>query len=206
MTTILAAVLARGKKAKGYVFGAQGPDYYDCSGLVYMGTKDAGVYEGGRFTTYTIREHKEFNRITAAQAGVDDIVVWSENSAHGHMGVISGPDQFYSAHSPTSHPQIGYGSISGFHVYPVGPTYYRPVKSDGASHGSAVRQLELHTPNMYGNDVRAVQEVVFKGDKSQVDGFYGPKTEKAVEAYQKAYGLHVDGIVGPFTRAKMGIK
>jgi peptidoglycan hydrolase-like protein with peptidoglycan-binding domain len=36
-----------------------------------------------------------------------------------------------------------------------------------------------------------------------VDGIYGPKTESAVAAFQKVYGLPVDGIVGPNTLDKL---
>lgn len=199
MTTILAEAKALGATAKGYRLGDEGPDYYDCSGLVYAAAKAVGVYDGFRFTTYTIRESDQFTRIASVAADVDDIVVWSENSAHGHMGVISGPDQFYSARSVAD--GLGYNRISTFHVYPVGPAYYRPVKSDGARHGAVVRDLMLRVPQTYGADVRAVQKIVGVAD----DGYYGPKTVAAVKTWQAAHHLDADGIVGPLTRQAMGL-
>lgn len=39
-----------------------------------------------------------------------------------------------------------------------------------------------------------------------VDGINGPKTIAAVKKFQKKYGLTQDGIVGPLTAAKMGLK
>ena len=36
-----------------------------------------------------------------------------------------------------------------------------------------------------------------------VDGMFGPRTENAVKAFQKYYGLGVDGVVGPLTWAKL---
>ncbi len=39
-----------------------------------------------------------------------------------------------------------------------------------------------------------------------IDGNFGPGTGKAVKAFQKAKGLTVDGIAGPATLSKMGIK
>jgi peptidoglycan hydrolase-like protein with peptidoglycan-binding domain len=36
-------------------------------------------------------------------------------------------------------------------------------------------------------------------DPGPIDGIFGPRTEAAVNAYQEAYGLTVDGIVGPIT-------
>ena len=38
-----------------------------------------------------------------------------------------------------------------------------------------------------------------------VDGQFGPATDKALRAYQKANGLSVDGIAGPDTFAEMGL-
>jgi peptidoglycan hydrolase-like protein with peptidoglycan-binding domain len=38
-----------------------------------------------------------------------------------------------------------------------------------------------------------------------VDGVFGPKTQAAVKAIQKAKGLHVDGVVGPQTWAAIVI-
>ncbi|MFT0862247.1 peptidoglycan-binding domain-containing protein [Ancylobacter sp. G4_0304] len=37
------------------------------------------------------------------------------------------------------------------------------------------------------------------------DGRFGPKTEEALEAYQKEHGLKVDGIAGPDTFAALGL-
>lgn len=39
-----------------------------------------------------------------------------------------------------------------------------------------------------------------------VDGINGPKTKEAVKKFQRKYGLTADGIVGPLTAAKMGLK
>lgn len=192
MTTILDEALALGDKAKGYRFGAVGPDYFDCSGLVLEACKKAGIYASDvRFTTYTVKNSKLFERVTAPR--VDDIVVWSENSAHGHMGIISGPDEFYSARSVKD--GLGFLKISTFHVYPVKPFYLRPVKSDGY----AIRTLRLVTPQMYGEDVEAVQRIV----DASVDGFYGRDTVAAVKVFQGAHHLDKDGVVGPLTRGAM---
>lgn len=58
------------------------------------------------------------------------------------------------------------------------------------SRGDAVKQLQANL-NKLGFDCGAV------------DGIFGPKTEAAVKAFQKANGLVVDGIVGPATQAKL---
>lgn len=48
--------------------------------------------------------------------------------------------------------------------------------------------------------VRSLQQSLAKqGYAVKVDGYFGPGTRTAVEAYQRAHGLQVDGVVGPTT-------
>ena len=37
-----------------------------------------------------------------------------------------------------------------------------------------------------------------------LDGYFGPVTESAVKAFQRANGLYVDGVIGPYTWAALG--
>lgn len=118
-TGILAAALKRGTAAKGYRWTATGPDYYDCSGLMWRACQDVGVYNGPRFTTYDVSNIKNFSKVTTPV--VNDLVVWPTS----HMGVVSGDDQYYSARSRKS--GIGYAKIS---AHPGKPVYLRAaVKS-----------------------------------------------------------------------------
>lgn len=52
-------------------------------------------------------------------------------------------------------------------------------------HNEAVRNLQ--------------QSLSRQGYHVKIDGYFGPGTKTAVEAYQRAHGLQVDGIVGPTT-------
>jgi len=52
-----------------------------------------------------------------------------------------------------------------------------------------------------GDDVKALQKRL----SIEVDGMFGPKTDKAVRSFQKSAGLIVDGKVGPYTWAKLGL-
>ncbi len=61
--------------------------------------------------------------------------------------------------------------------------------------------LFLTTPRMVGRAVRTVQRIV----KVDVDGIYGPITEREVRRYQRDHDLVPDGIVGPRTWAAMGV-
>lgn len=60
-------------------------------------------------------------------------------------------------------------------------------------------------PYMNGDDVCAVQRALADAGFSpgEADASYGPKTEKAVRAYQAANSLTEDGIVGPKTWEKL---
>jgi peptidoglycan hydrolase-like protein with peptidoglycan-binding domain len=54
-------------------------------------------------------------------------------------------------------------------------------------------------------DVRWLQESLNKILKTQlsVDGITGEKTLEAVKAFQRKYGLQVDGVAGPITKGKI---
>ena len=69
-----------------------------------------------------------------------------------------------------------------------------------------LRVLMLQRPFMRGDDVRAVQQALAgTGESVDVDGIFGPGTERAVIDFQGRQGLTVDGTVGPATRAALGM-
>lgn len=76
-----------------------------------------------------------------------------------------------------------------------------------AEEPEAGRLLRLQTPALRGGDVRKLQEALrHAGYPVEVDGVFGQETHRAVMAFQKATGkLKVDGIVGPATRAALGL-
>ena len=71
---------------------------------------------------------------------------------------------------------------------------------------SEQRLLRLRTPFMQGEDVREVQEALANsGIDVDKDGVFGPATARAVTGFQREGGLTADGIVGPATRAALGL-
>lgn len=115
---IASTAMELGKAAKGYRFTYAGPDYYDCSGLVYRAVQKRG-YDGPRFTTYTIQHIDQFEKVSPSEVQVGDIVLWP----YHHMGIVIGDDKMYSARN--SHDGIGVSTISGFRG--SSPVYLRFV-------------------------------------------------------------------------------
>lgn len=136
---LLAKAVQLGQAAKGYRLGATGPDYYDCSGLVWRAMKDLGMYEGPRFTTKSFVAQLGSKIVRVDKPIIGDVVLWPSK----HMGVVSGNDKMYSAMSPSS--GIGYGSISGSTPTIGGtPVYYRAAEINsalGSAKGDALSGL-----------------------------------------------------------------
>jgi chitosanase len=75
-----------------------------------------------------------------------------------------------------------------------------------SAHGPDEGTLQLQTPPMQGDDVRALQQALANaGITVTVDGVFGAGTEAAVKQFQQQKGLTVDGIVGPATRSALGL-
>lgn len=77
-----------------------------------------------------------------------------------------------------------------------------------AEEPDSARILRLQTPAMRGEDVRRLQEALVRaGHRVTLDGVFGPETARAVKAFQQASGhLKVDSMVGPATRAALGLE
>jgi len=66
--------------------------------------------------------------------------------------------------------------------------------------------LQLQMPALQGDEVRTLQQALTKaGFPLTVDGTFGTETDAAVRQFQQQKGLTVDGIVGPATRAALGL-
>lgn len=103
---LLGEVINLGSRAKGYRLGATGPDYYDCSGLVWQAMRNLDLFHGSRFTTSTFVASTNSIVRKVSKPAVGDIVLWPRH----HMGVMAGPDKVYSAMNPEN--GIGYATLA----------------------------------------------------------------------------------------------
>ena len=71
---------------------------------------------------------------------------------------------------------------------------------------NAQRTLSLTTPLISGKDVEVIQTALKNsGFHVDIDGVFGQETDTAVRAFQRSKGLKPDGVVGPATRAALGL-
>jgi chitosanase len=93
----------------------------------------------------------------------------------------------------------------------VGPATRAALESGevpmrASAEDDAPRLLRLRVPLLQGDDVRAVQHALMQtGARITVDGVFGPGMEQAVKQFQAQHNLRADGIVGPATRAALGL-
>jgi len=87
----------------------------------------------------------------------------------------------------------------------VGPKTWSALNSVGASSGGSGPVLR---EGAKGAAVTALQNRLnaLGHNVGAADGAFGPKTEAAVKSFQRAHGLTADGVVGPKTWDKLGIK
>lgn len=73
---------------KRYVYGAVGPNSFDCSGLVYHAYRQAGFAINHRCTTATIAQQQSpFKKVSAAEARRGDLVICVNGS---HVAILLG--------------------------------------------------------------------------------------------------------------------
>lgn len=105
-TGLLAAVEKYGR-GKRYVWGAAGPNTFDCSGLVMYALKHAF---GIDYPHFSGAQYGKTKHISRSNAKPGDLVFWGPGK---HVGVFAGGNKYWSAFAPNGHPDIGMHSISG---------------------------------------------------------------------------------------------
>lgn len=91
------ALVAEARKHLGakYVFGAVGPNTFDCSGLVVYCLRHTLIPNAPRFTTFTVSSYlskQGWRKVTPAQFQSGDVIIKS-----GHMGIASSNTTYINA-------------------------------------------------------------------------------------------------------------
>jgi cell wall-associated NlpC family hydrolase len=99
-----AAVVAAAKKQLGkpYVYGAAGPDAFDCSGLVQVSFAAIGRSLGRT----TVDQETAGSVIPVEQAQAGDLVFWGSHGSTHHVGISTGDGSYIHAPVPGDVVQI----------------------------------------------------------------------------------------------------
>ena len=89
--------LAESQLGKGYAWGGNGPDNYDCSGLVQYVYNQAGGVKLPRVTTDQV---KVGQTVAMSQLQPGDLLYWGSTDAPYHVGIYVGNNQYVSAATP----------------------------------------------------------------------------------------------------------
>ena len=119
---LLGAVEKYGKD-KPYVWGAEGPDAFDCSGLVKYALEKAF---GKSFPHYSGDQYAMSRGVKDPQIG--DLVFFGPGGRN-HVGVYAGNGKVWSAMSPSS--GIGMANVSDFHEGAVSYRRIPGLKNEG---------------------------------------------------------------------------
>lgn len=130
---------------------------------------------------------------TGDDVGDPDHVGIVEEVKNGTIVVIEGN---YSNSVKRRYIPVDYQFIRGYGV----PKYDAEPAPTKADFTIGMRYLKR---GCEGEDVRALQILLrgrgYNGSMNTPDGIFGPRTDGAVKAYQKAKGLVADGVVGKIT-------
>jgi NlpC/P60 family/Putative peptidoglycan binding domain len=183
----VAVRFALAQLGKPYRWGAEGPGSYDCSGLVQSAYRAAGI----RLPRVSRQQHGAGRLVplTGLQAG--DLLFYARNSRDPrtihHVGMYLGWGRMVEA--PNRRAPVRIASIR------------RPGLVGRATRPAAGRGGLL--PVQFGDRGKAVATVQQRLGANRrcvdVDGEFGPRTRRAVLAFQRAHGLVPDGVVGPAT-------
>lgn len=105
------AVVAEAYKhiGKPYVWGAKGPDSFDCSGFTsYVYRQAQGREIGG----WTVPQESAGTTISLSQLAPGDLVFWGSHGATYHVGIYVGGGQYI--HAPAPGQNVTVQSISGW--------------------------------------------------------------------------------------------
>lgn len=190
-------------RGKPYVWGAAGPDSFDCSGLVMWATRQLGVTFSDH---YTGDQWHDSQHVSVAQATrTRGALLFEGQNASQHVVVSLGDGRTIEARGRAY--GVGSWEIAGrpFTLAGLIPGFSydaHPVPAPSMPPWPGV-YYRLTTPHMGGDAVKWIQRRLIAHGVSVgsygADGDFGQDTKGAVVIFQRSAGLDHDGIVGPDT-------
>lgn len=172
--------IALAQRGDPYVWGAEGPNAFDCSGLVFYAYHNAGLSSLHRLDADTYGNMVHHVARSALQPGM--IV----QPHPGHIQIYAGGNQIVEA--PRTGLNVRRVPMWGWWRGGYFPGTYTPPAPSNVYPGHLIR---------YGDRGAAVYAIHHHfGGSGDV---FGPRTLAFVKAFQRSHHLQVDGIVGPLT-------
>ncbi|MTD40143.1 hypothetical protein GIX45_16300 [Erwinia sp. CPCC 100877] len=104
-----AVSVAAAQVGKPYVWGAKGPNSFDCSGLVYYAYMQAtGRNVGG----YTVAQESAGTRISVGEAQAGDLYFWGSPGASYHVAIATGGGGYIHAGNEST--GVEYSNVGSF--------------------------------------------------------------------------------------------
>ena len=191
-----------------------GKHVIDCSGVWYLAMKELGsyMYHGSNtmWKSYTVNRGalKGGKRTDGKELKVGSaIFTGNDQDGRNHVGIYIGNGKVLEAGgtqkgvilTAVTASKWTWWAEMKYVDYAGTTTPEKPSSSSGISVTyPTVRQ------GSRGEIVTQLQTFLAKtGSSLQIDGIFGSGTRSAVQAFQRKYGLDVDGIVGPKTWTKL---
>lgn len=120
--------VAKGKIGKPYVWGAKGPNSFDCSGLVYYSFKTAG--KSWKYQPTNGMRRNLTNDITVNQRKVGDLIFFKRKgtSDWSHVGMYAGGGYMVNAVNGNTYKGVRKGKVNDGYWNKYYDADYRRVK------------------------------------------------------------------------------
>ena len=183
----VAVKFAISQLGKPYRWGADGPQSFDCSGLVQTAYRAAGI----ALPRVSRQQYGAGTHVSLRSLRPGDLLFYAKDTSNprtiNHVGMYLGAGRLVEAANPRAPVRIA--------------SMWRPGLLGRATRPAAgLRGMLGVQPGERSNAVAAVQRRLAANRICvDVDGEFGPQTRRALKTFQRAHRLNADGVVGKGT-------